>query len=258
MRIRLRVIHTPVGIMYQVSGQNSQPYEVKIMRGCVSFEIKDQILTIYMDLLTGHQRTFLQFIATTCLTTLVSLRVQGVFEIFFTLFVDLKAGGGEEQILPSFSMDAEHRSFKQRVKKKKERVEPKHKLKEEKLANVFFVIFRLFSTQLNCNGSQYLSQPEIKDNIKKCCQKILKILLSSSNKGCLLASLVHAPPSFSKVQQIFWPEAKRKIHKIKQSPQIRESKTSLIKHFCPFSRKGYGKRSFCMFEEDLSLRRTKL
>ena len=42
------------GIMYQVSGQNSLPYEVN-MAGCVSFRIKVQILTFYMDVCMGNK-----------------------------------------------------------------------------------------------------------------------------------------------------------------------------------------------------------
>ena len=42
--------HIPKGsstrIMYLVFGQNSQPYEVNIMRDCVSFQVKVQILAI--------------------------------------------------------------------------------------------------------------------------------------------------------------------------------------------------------------------
>ena len=40
--------------MYQVSGQNSLPHEVNVMRGCVSFQIKVQILAFYAEVCTVH------------------------------------------------------------------------------------------------------------------------------------------------------------------------------------------------------------
>ena len=44
--------------MYKVSEQNYLPYEVNIMRGCVSFHIKVQILAFYTDVCMGHTRSF--------------------------------------------------------------------------------------------------------------------------------------------------------------------------------------------------------
>ena len=52
--------HPHASIMYQVSGQNSLPYEVNIMRGCVSFQIKVQILAFYTDVCTGHKPATLE------------------------------------------------------------------------------------------------------------------------------------------------------------------------------------------------------
>ena len=43
--------HPHASTMYQVSGQNYLPYELKIMRGCASFQIKVQIFAVD-DILT--------------------------------------------------------------------------------------------------------------------------------------------------------------------------------------------------------------